>query len=457
MTARRLAIAALLAALPAAALAAGGAYRISPHGSPESGVRRVPGLPRGDCGHCHGAAREPTGRRSDGSGHAKLFAANDNTLCTGCHLRPSRSYLGDLRYGESAHGRSPSAVWPGPVPPARSSGDAGKCVNCHDPHGVKDSRGLVPGLLRARGVTHCLACHRGDPGPDVSSAFAKSFRHPLVADPAGAAFLSATGATAGPEPVLAAGDPTCSACHNPHVAGQDAIRPLLAGALRSLAGVARVRASGGGSGGRLFALAPATETTRVREFEVCYKCHSSAARRTTRGVDLAAALDPANPSYHPVEAQGRNRAIERRAFASGWSAEKLVTCSDCHGSDDETQRGPHGSANAYILRKRQPSGAGDQQVTETDLCFGCHAFATYGESKAAAAFSRYAGHGAHAARGISCWTCHDSHGSATLPALLAIRPAGLSAYAQDATGGTCTVACHTRSPARVSYRVSYGR
>ena len=448
----------VLTAAPAGAWGKGGAFKDSPHGNRETGVRRVPGLPRGDCGHCHGAAREATGRRSDGTGHAKLFVANDNSLCAGCHLRPAGSYLGDQRYSESAHGRSPAAVWPGPVPPARSSADAGKCVNCHDPHGVKDSRGLVPGLLRRRGVAQCLGCHRGDPAPDVSSALAKSYRHPLVADPPGAAFVSGVNAAAGPEPVATTGDATCSACHNPHVAGQDATRPVVPGAMRSLAGVARVRPSGGVAGGtRVFTLAAGTEISMVREFEVCFKCHSSATRRPARGIDLAATLNPANPSFHPVEAQGRNRGIDRRAFAPGWSGERLVTCSDCHGSDDEAQRGPHGSANAHILKKRQPSGAGDQQVIETDLCFDCHAFRTYGESKAAAAYSRYTGHGSHAGKGIACWTCHDSHGSATLPALIVLRPSALSSYSQDAGSGTCTATCHTRTPAKVSYRVSYNR
>ena len=455
-------LAVLVAVLPAAALAVGGAFKDSPHGNKDTGVRRVPGLPRGDCGHCHGAAKDPSGRRGDGSGHAKLFGANDNSLCLGCHQRPGPSYLGDLRYAESAHGRSPAAVWPGPVPRARSSADAGKCVNCHDPHGAKDAKGLVPALLRRRGVAQCLACHRGDPAPDVASAFAKAYRHPLVADPVPMALGSGPGGAIGSgsvlEPAPAAGDATCSACHNPHVAGQDSIRPMTAGALRSLAGVARASPAGNAAGGaRTFTLAAGSEAGLVREYEVCFKCHSAASRRPARGADLAALLNPSNPSFHPVEAQGRNRGVDCRSFAQGWSSERLVTCSDCHGSDDEAQRGPHGSANAHILRRPQPSGLADQQVQEMDLCFVCHAFKTYGESKTSAAYSRWAGHGAHASRGITCWTCHDAHGSATLPALVALRSSGLAAYVQDAGGGTCTTSCHTRTSARAAYRTSYAR
>jgi predicted CXXCH cytochrome family protein len=455
-------LAVLLAALPAAARAGGGAFKDSPHGNKETGVRRVPGLPRGDCGHCHGAARDPTGRRGDGGGHARLAGGNDNGLCTGCHKHPGPSYLGDARYAESAHGRSPAAVWPGPVPRARSSEDAGKCVNCHDPHGMKDGKGLVPSLMRRRGVAQCLTCHRGDPAPDVASSFARAFRHPLVADPAPAALGSSPSSLAGPggvlDPSVAAGDATCSACHNPHVAGQDTVRPVTAGALRSLAGVARVLPAGSAAGsGRTFTLALGSEGRMVREYEVCFKCHSGGTRRPVRGADLAALFNPANPSFHPVEAQGRNRSVERRAFTQGWSGERLVTCSDCHGSDDETQRGPHGSANAHILRRQQPSGPADQQVQETDLCFACHAYRTYGEAKVGAVYSRWAGHGSHSARGTTCWTCHDAHGSATLPALLVSRPSGLAAYSQDLSGGTCTTTCHTRTSTRSTYRASYSR
>jgi predicted CXXCH cytochrome family protein len=450
------ALAALLAAAAQPAAAGGGAFKDSAHGNKDTGVRRVPGLRRGECGHCHGAASEPTGRRGEGSGHAKLFVANDNSLCTSCHMRPGASWLGDIRYGDSAHGRSPAVVWPGPVPAARSSADAGKCVNCHDPHGAKDGKGIVPALMRKRGVAQCLACHRGDPGPDVAGPFAKAYRHPLVADPPTTALSSAIGGAG--DPVAAPGEATCAACHNPHVAGQDTMRPMVAGALRSLAGVARVRPAGNAVGAnRTFALAAASEAGMVREYEICFKCHSAATRRPARGADLAALLNPANPSFHPVEAQGKNRAVDRRSFTQGWSPDRQVTCSDCHGSDDEAQRGPHGSANAHILRKRQPSGLGDQQVLETDLCFECHAWKTYGESKAAAAYSRWAGHGSHSAKGIACWTCHDAHGSTLLPGLLVLRPGGLAIFAQEVGGGTCTTTCHLKTASKTTYRVSYSR
>jgi hypothetical protein len=321
---------------------------------------------------------------------------------------------------------------------------------------VRDAAGVVPHLLRQRGPDHCLACHRGDPGPDVASAFAKAYRHPLVDDPPLASFGQGARLQAG---AVAAASETgsCGACHNPHAAGQEARAPSVARAARSLLGIPRVRPSVGSvAGSRVFSLAPEGDTVLVREYEVCFKCHSGAAGRPARGVDVSAALNPANPSFHPVEAPGRNRGIDRRAFAQGWNAERLVTCSDCHGPDEETQRGPHGSSHPHILRGRHPSGDVQEQVLETDLCFRCHAYGTYGEARGAT-FSRYPGHASHAAKGYGCWACHEAHGSATMPALLAARPSALAAYSQDANGGTCTATCHATTPQKSSYRTSYAR
>jgi hypothetical protein len=139
---------------------------------------------------------------------------------------------------------------------------------------------------------------------------------------------------------------------------------------------------------------------------------------------------------------------------------RMVTCSDCHGSDDDTSRGPHGSDHPHILRRRYPTGQGiDQQPRETDLCFSCHAYAAYGNPPAGAqpGLSRFLGHRSHAARSVSCWACHDPHGSKDLPSLVALRSPGIVAYAREPAGGSCTVTCHTIAPATVDYDVAYRR
>ncbi len=455
-------IALVLAVSPSLADAKRGAFRDSPHGRQDTGVQRVPGQPRGACAHCHGAPRQGNARRSEGNGHSQQIALRENELCLGCHSTPSGTWLGNRQYGESAHASSPSVVWPGPAPRGRDAADSGKCVNCHDPHGVKDASGVIPDLLVVRGAALCVACHTGNPGPDVVSAFAKTYRHPLIGDPAGGDAVPpvATRARAMASLSADARTATCAACHNPHAGAREGVAPRAPDGSRALAGVAHARLSTAGRGSpRVQSLVSPADSAFVREHEICFKCHSGSAAAGARASDIAAAVNPANASFHPIEAQGKNPGIDGRAFAPGWRADRLVVCSDCHSSDDDASRGPHGSDYPHILRRRYPAGSRDQQVRETDLCFTCHAYGTYGDAMAgeAASFSRFPGHRSHAAKGLSCWACHVAHGSTNLPALIAQRSPGIVVYAQEGGGGSCTVSCHATAPANVTYQAPYRR
>lgn len=454
-----LAAATLLVVLsPRPAAAKGGAFRESAHGQRASGVQRVPWIARGECSHCHGRPRNAVGERSEGEGHARLFLANDNPLCVSCHAHPAGTWLGDERYQRSAHGTEPGVVWPGPQPRGREARDANKCVNCHDPHGVKDARGLVPSLLRLRGAALCLGCHGGNPGSDVASAFGKPYRHPLVQDaPADAAGTAPLAGSAVLDAANGAG--TCAACHNPHAAEGGDLRSA-AEASPPLAGVTRARVSNGLPGAApLQTLADRADRSPVLEHEVCLKCHSPGALRPARTAAVAVALNPANPSYHPVQATGRNRFIDRRAFAFGWGPERLVTCSDCHGSDDGVTRGPHGSSFPHILRARYVARGVDEPMMETDLCFRCHGYGTYGDPLGgdAAVFSRFPTHALHGAKGYSCGSCHEAHGSAERAALVLLRSPGMIGYAQTPTGGSCTTTCHVQTRPDATYASPYAR
>lgn len=446
-------LAAVRAALLLVALAAGGTalaqgtYRQSPHGSRDSGVLRIPGLKRGECTHCHGsprgAGRGPTERR----GHAGLFASG-NALCAACHRTSTASFLGEAQYDASTHGSSALVVWPGPTPPGRSSADAGKCVNCHDPHGERDAAGLVPAHLHARGARLCLGCHTGNPGTDVASALARAYRHPLL-DPA-----APPGAAAASPP----GSESCGACHNPHAAGSG--RGQAAGVAPALAGVPRVRVSNGPAGAPPV-LTPVTgrDTALAREHEVCFRCHSSGAPTPARGADIAAAFNPANASVHPVEERARPSNLDRRSMTTAWRTARVVTCSDCHGSDDGLSRGPHGSSFPRILARRHLEPAASEPQLETDLCFACHAYGTYGDpgGGAGGSYSFFPGHLSHAGHGVACSACHTPHGSPTLPALLHLRSPGIAAYSRTTDGGSCTVTCHHTAPSTATYRASQHR
>ncbi len=432
------------------------AYRESAHGDLVRGATRAPGERRGSCLNCHGARADGT---ASGTRGAKRLAANGalgNELCFECHQRSAAtSFQGDAAYGSSGHALSPVMVWPGPPPRARA--DAGKCVNCHDPHGSKDRAGLVPAMLRVRGEMLCLTCHDGDPSKDVRTAFLRQYRHPLTAEVPGGASPAAAGGRAALVPPSGASagiaaTRTCTGCHNPHVAQPTDSSPVTAGS-RPLFGVARVRVAHGSPGTVAgYTAIPADDGAPAREHEVCYRCHSGYAQRPPRLVDVAALLNPQNPSFHPVEERSRNAPIDPRAFAAGWSADRLVQCSDCHSADGDGSRGPHGSRFQHILKRRYPVAVGGMQpVQEGDLCFECHAFATYADPAAgqAATYSKFPWHVAHAVDGVSCNGCHDAHGSATLPALLVLRSPGLRSYTVGSLGTTCATTCHRKTPATV--------
>jgi hypothetical protein len=253
---------------------------------------------------------------------------------------------------------------------------------------------------------------------------------------------------------------TCGACHNPHGAVHAEALPFGSDSSAAVLGVSRVRVANGAAG-QPPSLSPvaARDVSPVREYEVCFKCHSAAARVPARGSDIAAALNPANASFHPVEQPVRGGGIDRRAFTNAWRGRRTVTCSDCHSPDDGVGRGPHGSNEPHILKKRHLPPTSTEPALPTDLCFDCHAYETYADPAGGAggAFSRFPGHLSHTAKGTPCSGCHASHGSPGLPSLLLLRSPGLMAYTQDPGGGSCTVSCHRAVSASATYRSPFPR
>ena len=126
----------------------------------------------GNCTKCHvphGSAYEHLLKGSD-----------DNNLCYSCHTAASNTgkFSGRAYFDPSAHGQTTAAgansntpgYWPGgDGVPARTTADAGRCYNCHAPHGRFDpetGQYIKSSAWRGTGENLndlCYTCHEVDP------------------------------------------------------------------------------------------------------------------------------------------------------------------------------------------------------------------------------------------------------------------------------------------------------
>jgi predicted CXXCH cytochrome family protein len=400
-----------------------------------------------------------------------LIGPDDNTLCDRCHTTAwsGGSYGGRWLYIGSSHGSNGASIWPGPTPPPRTeAGATGKCLNCHDPHGWGDATGLIPSLAIGREESLCLACHNGGPAlTNIGTELSKAYRHPMTQ------FAGRHKGATESQPSDFAAAPVdnrhseCTDCHNPHVSYPDRNgTPPAPGLSKTNLGVSRVIVQNGGPGvppAFTFAAGSDSLSTPVAEYQLCFKCHSSWTTQPTGQTDLALELNPANASYHPVEAAGRNPTIQPGAFVPGWSATSLTRCGDCHGSDFAgAPRGPHGSSYRYILRQPYEASSQSRLTGPNEICFVCHAYDVYANPSAPDLIRGYSrfntpgatkGHAEHVGGSqVPCYACHATHGVANQKHLLVTgRNPGIVFFTETASGGTCQPTCHDAK----SYTANY--
>jgi predicted CXXCH cytochrome family protein len=429
-----------------------------------------------ECPTCHDAHKDlyPSPDRS-GRRTGKFLAAENrySALCTSCH--DIAGWIG------SAHQQSPAPIDATAFPvaprewPTWTTVAEWGCEGCHASH-ASGSRQLL--LYRQTEAETCALCHAastGSPhsapaagrGAGILAQTAKLSAHRMGLDQPVAVRARVRGAAA-----AAAADVenvTCSDCHNPHVAAARRGAPAAGGGIAgSLRGV-----SGTDAAGRAL---PAAS----REYEICFKCHGDRTARapfvlrvvTTTNARLQ--FDTGNPSFHPVVGPGRNHAVPSipSPLAPGLTVSSLVLCSDCHGDDNGTTRGPHGSSYPPILKERYETGDHTVEGLRTyALCYGCHdRTSILGD----AGFRRRAGRGAagggghsgHLADGAPCSACHDAHGVPPAPGTgdhehlinfdtTIVLPAPgrrVPLYRNRGAGtGSCTLLCHGRAHVEEAY------
>jgi predicted CXXCH cytochrome family protein len=417
-------------ALPVIVFANGGVFIQTKHGSPTQGVQRDTALPKGSCAQCHTS-------HAESPQDFGLWTANDNNLCFSCHSTGIRSYAGQTSYSLSGHSVSVASLNQAPV---------GQCDQCHNPHGAGDSRGLYP-LMAARPEEQvCYSCHgsgfRPQGAADVQTPSTRRYSHSVsnyerLHDDA-AEFNSVS---VSPNPLLSGSSRhvECADCHNTHSARTTPRPDRSSNIGERLLGSWGVRPNYSGAPWT----APATYTVErfqatATELEsyLCFKCHSNyawgnSAPYTADGVletNTAMEFSPGNPAYHNVTGQ-MEAAVPTEDLVFGtatppgyinqWGPNSAMACSDCHASDpgSGSARGAHGSNFAFMLKKRFKAQAGGldntgRAGTQTDLCFDCHDWNTYGEggSGTATNFSKDTNNlhtkSAHAQAG--CFQCHSA-------------------------------------------------
>jgi hypothetical protein len=377
------------------------------------------------------------------------------------------------------------------------------CLDCHDNgHGSNKSTMLGPFNYAGPGTgtdlmneeeAFCLNCHGASGSATVKvhlafSTYTNTATNFYKHDPGATYRLHKKGEHTGTDFGGANRHVECVDCHNPHgVKSGTATAPTL---LPTLTGVTGVEPSYAGVG------APTGFTwlnNVTAEYQVCYKCHSSFTtlptylpggfdgnsvvadglkKLTTGGTnnqvadsrDMAKVYNPANASYHPVMAVGKNTGINTATFRIGWNSSSRVYCTSCHSNPKSATsgqgRGPHGSQNLHILDQSTPGGAvanyktvhGATLATSADVCGKCHQDGSYWTNDN---LSRFTEHKKHIEGEMGeCYLCHNSHGGEQFHlmnfnrnepnCLTAASPNTESAFNHAVTGtNSCVITCHT--------------
>jgi hypothetical protein len=378
--------------------------------------------------------------------------------------------------------------------------------------------------LKSPTTTLCLTCHDGTGSTlDVAADFTKATAN----DPTTRSYYqhdvtAATTHTLGSDEEFAGvfdRHSECTDCHDPHNASAvtSVSTPITdpwtaSGAILGTSGV-RVTNGAAPSDTPAYQFVNGRTASMTAEYQLCLKCHSGyttllpdvPGKPSMDMLDAGVEFNPANISYHPVEAAGQNSTPAMAASLDGGSKFKLwkfattstVRCTSCHSSAIADPAGtptaagsslpPHSSSYRGILVQNYEDrtfNAVDAPFDEANfaLCFLCHTDTPFISSdRTATNFSLHQLHSAQiggSSSGITgtidtpgagqgnalCAECHfRPHSTATDPA----QNRGLVAFAPNVTGagtsatptwtsatpgtGSCTLTCHGQEHTDAAY------
>ena len=302
------------------------------------------------------------------------------------------------------------------------SGEEGTCLTCHGDSGSRN-RMVEGGYLKSQGASLLS---------DIANELSKPYNHPVLTIQGVHRQLEAL-----PEEVVnAARHSECVDCHNPHV-------------------VEKGKPFRGLKGRRVGSLITEIEN----EYELCYRCHSESANLPGNSSDKHAEFKTTNPSFHPVEGEGKNTVVI--SLKEPYVAQKKrpnevsrITCGDCHGSDDPAgPKGPHGSnyQGLLVLDYQVDDGMPESEQAYS-LCYKCHDRASILSNESFSYHSLHIQGRLGGKDGTSCFTCHDAHGSTQYQNLIKFNEdvvfenaAGILKYeaqGYSARHGSCSLNCH---------------
>ena len=420
------------------------------------------------CRSCH----DPHQQERDPIVKKFLVKTNDSSaLCSTCHQKaywatnPSSHRTSSKTYtaAQGAHTGYGTVATNG-------------CESCHRPHSATAAARTLKGPEEVTcGTAAGGQCHgsSGVARSNIVAEFSKTYTHPtfsVTPSVHDAAEAPGNASRRLPETSAAAArHAECPDCHNPHASyAATASAPKGSGKVAGVWGI--------DSNGSL--VQPSGTPASVREYEICYKCHGDSANKPQASGSPAAPypnrqanqfnvrleFDPANPSYHPVEAPGRSTWVP--SLKAPWTTSSVILCTDCHGSDTGPAayptpgtgpNGPHGSRYKHLLVARYEMDNGTyapESAAVYALCYKCHDRTNLLSD---VSFE----HRIHlAGADVECAVCHDPHGVSATQGnstnnahlvnfdLRFVAPSARGILRYDSLGrgsGRCYLTCHGKN------------